>query len=133
MTEKSTTILLVDDDPDFLESTQALLESAGYHIITADSEKAAEERFHNEKVDAALLDLMLENADGGFSLCHRLKKEDPSLPIILVTAVASETGIDFDAETEEEKSWIKADTVLAKPVRLEELERELQKLCSDSS
>ena len=43
------------------------------------------------------------------------------MPVILVTAVASETGLDFDAATAEERGWIKADAVLDKPVRFEQL------------
>ena len=45
-----------------------------------------------------------------------------------VTGVASETGIDFDASTKEERSWIKADVVLDKPIRFEQLEREIHRL-----
>ena len=40
---------------------------------------------------------MMENPDAGFTLCHRIRKQDPSIPVILVTSVNSETGLDFDA------------------------------------
>lgn len=39
----------------------------------------------------------------------------------MVTGVTGETGIEFDAATNEERAWIKADELLAKPVRPEQL------------
>jgi hypothetical protein len=39
-----------------------------------------------------------------------------------------ETGIEFDAQTPDERSWIKADTLIQKPVRPEQLIREIERL-----
>jgi CheY-like chemotaxis protein len=61
-------------------------------------------------------------------LCYRIKKQDPTIPVIMVTSVTSETGLDFDATTKEERSWIKADALLDKPVRFEQLQREMNRL-----
>ncbi len=121
-------ILIVDDDVDFANQLKIRLEASGYDVITSSSVKEAEGIIERERPDGAIVDLMLEYADGGFLLCYKLKKLDEKMPVILVTSVASETGIDFDASTEEEKSWIKADIVLAKPIRFEQLLRELDRL-----
>jgi hypothetical protein len=43
----------------------------------------------------------------------------------MITGVSSETGIEFDAVTDEERSWLKADSLLVKPVRYEQLKREM--------
>jgi hypothetical protein len=51
----------------------------------------------------------MENPDAGFTLCYHIRKQDASLPVILVTSVNSETGLDFDLATDEERSWIKID------------------------
>jgi hypothetical protein len=64
-------------------------------------------------------------------LCYTAKKKDPDFPVILVTGVTSETGIEFDVITDEERSWIKADIVLAKPVRAEQILNELKRLLKD--
>ena len=50
------------------------------------------------------------------------------MPVILVTGVAAETGLEFDSTTGEERSWIKADRVIAKPIRFEQLESEIARL-----
>jgi CheY-like chemotaxis protein len=122
------TILVVDDDPDFVDQMQAQLEAAGFRTITASTQREAEQVIAREPADLAIVDLMLENMDSGFSLCYHIKKRDPSRPVILVTAVATETGIEFDAATDEERSWVKADVMLAKPVRFEQLVREIHRL-----
>lgn len=121
-------ILVVDDDVDFVEQLKLQLEREGYEVITADSLSAAEKIIDREDIDAAIVDLMLEYADGGFVLCYKLKNKNANLPVIIVTSVASEMGIDFDASTEEERQWVKADLVLTKPVRFEQLKFELARL-----
>jgi CheY-like chemotaxis protein len=78
--------------------------------------------------DLAVVDLMMEDMDGGFVLCHRIKKLDPKIPVIMVTAVSSETGIEFDLASEKGKSWFKADALLTKPARFEQLKREIERL-----
>ena len=55
-------------------------------------------------------------------------QKNAAMPVILVTGVAGETGIEFDAATEEEKSWIKADVLLSKPIRAEQVLGELTRL-----
>jgi CheY-like chemotaxis protein len=61
-------------------------------------------------------------------LCHHIRKQDPSIPVILVTSVNSETGMDFDMATGEDREWIKADALLAKPIRFEQLLGEIDRL-----
>jgi len=122
------TILVVDDDPDFLLQQRLQLEGAGFRVLSADGQARAEELIASETPDLAILDLMMENFDAGFVLSHKIKKRNPATPVILVTAVTSETGIAFDSASSEERSWIKADAILAKPIRFEELRREIDRL-----
>ena len=78
--------------------------------------------------DVAVVDVMMEYPDAGFVLCHHIRKKDPSIPVILVTSVNRETGMDFDMATEEDRVWIKADALLAKPIRFEQLLGEIDRL-----
>lgn len=122
------TILVVDDDEDFRLQQEMQLKAAGFEVLTAGGQEDAEEILLESQPDLALVDLMLEDMDGGFSLCYHIKKVYPSLPVILVTGVTRETGLEFEVTTEEERSWVKADVVLAKPVRFEQLKREIARL-----
>ena len=74
---------------------------------------------------------MMEHMDDGFVLCHKLKQHNRSLPVILVTAVASETGMPFEMATREERTWIKADALLAKPIRFEQLKPQVERLMAE--
>jgi CheY-like chemotaxis protein len=122
------TILVVDDDFDFITQQKMQLEKAGFAVITADSQKHAEDILAQTRPDLAIVDLMMEYKDSGFALCYHIKKKDSSIPVILVTSVTSETGLEFDAATEEERSWVKADAMLTKPLRFEQLLSEIQQL-----
>lgn len=128
MTQNKHSILVVDDDIDMLEQTRLHLEAAGYNVVSADNEKAATTLLDTFKPDLAVLDLMMENHDSGFILSYKIKKMDPSIPVIIVTAVTSQTGIDFDVTTEDESAWIKADAIIAKDIRYEQLIGEVERL-----
>ena len=122
------TILIVDDDPDFLLQQKILLEATGYAVIEASSRGKAETLLETEQPDAAIVDLMMEESDDGFTLCYAAKKRYPNMPVIMVTGVVNETGLEFGANTPEEQNWVKADALLAKPVRPEQILNELERL-----
>jgi two-component system, OmpR family, response regulator len=127
MTTKKT-ILIVDDDQDYLYLMKARVESFGFLTILAESQKEAEEVLEKTKPDLAILDLMMENEDSGFILCYKMKKKYPSTPIIIATGVAAETGISFDVNDENNRKWIKADLFLEKGIRSEKLKEAIDKL-----
>ena len=126
-TEKKT-VMLVDDDIDFLAQMELYLKNAGYSIIKAEGQKPAEELLKKHRPDIAIIDLMMEHTDGGFALAYHIKRYDESIPVIMVSGVNSETGLRFDASTEEERSWVRADAFLAKPIRFEQLKKEMDRL-----
>ncbi len=128
MSDKAKTILVVDDDIDILEQTKAHLEAVGYTVITAEGEKEGRKKLEAGRPDLAVLDLMMENQDSGFILSHKIKRMDETIPVILVTAVTSQTGIHFNASTREERDWIKADAFIEKPIRYEQLLAEVKRL-----
>lgn len=126
--EANKTILLVDDDIDYLFQIKFQLERFGFKVITAESQKEAEQLLANLKPDLAILDLMMENDDSGFILSYKMKKKYPDVPIIIATAVSSETGMSFGLSSEEERKWIRADLYLEKGIRPEQLHKDILKL-----
>lgn len=125
-----TRILIVDDDEDFLFQHRIQLENAGFEVKTATSRAEAETLADEFRPDLAILDLMMEEHDDGFVLSHHLKRKRPGLPVILVTAVTAETGITFTPSSSTERAWVGADVLLAKPIRFEQLRREIDRLLS---
>jgi CheY-like chemotaxis protein len=121
-------VLVADDDPDIVEQLTMTLQAQGYEVFGAGSQHEAEELLLSLRPDLAIVDLMMEEMDSGFILCHQLKKIYPETPVILLTAVTATTGLSFDAQSPEGHSWVKADKVLDKPVRPEELRVEVHRL-----
>lgn len=121
-------VLIVDDDEDILFQMKLNLAETEYEIMTAGSEKEARKILEDTRPDLVILDLMMENRDSGFVLSHSIKRLDPMIKVILVTAVTSETGMEFDASTPDERRWVKADTIMSKPVRKDQLLREIDSL-----
>ena len=74
----------------------------------------------------------MEHMDGGFVLCHRIKQQDHTIPVILTTAVTSATGMRFATISDDERAWVKADAILAKPVRFEQIIREIRRLLPEA-
>jgi CheY-like chemotaxis protein len=119
------TVLMIDDDVDFRFQKRLELERDGFDVIEAESGIQGLEILEKTKPDFVLVDLMMEQYDTGFTVCYQVKKKYPEVPVIMITGVSSETGIEFDAVTDEERSWLKADSLLVKPVRYEQLKREM--------
>jgi two-component system alkaline phosphatase synthesis response regulator PhoP len=128
MRKSDYTILVADDDPDYLLQTVFSLEKAGYRTVAVESQAEAESVISKFKPDLAIFDLMMESDDSGFILCYKIKKKYPEIPVILATAVSRETGMSFSLDSEKDKSWIRADRYLEKGIRAEQLDQEIMKL-----
>lgn len=126
--DKKKKILLVDDDIDLLEQNKVLIESKGYEVITANSSAEGWEVFKKTKPDAAVIDLIMEEYDSGFVLCHRIKKDEhgKNIPVFILTSATYDTGFKFGASTSEEKEWINADELINKPVIVDEFVQKLE-------
>jgi len=116
-------ILLVDDDPVFVEATKAVLESK-YRVITAYNGDEGLEKARKEKPDLILLDIVMPAKDG-FHVCKQLKKDPKlaSIPVIMLTSFAQhkgETNIPVDAGLE-----LEAEGYIDKPISPESLLRQV--------
>lgn len=127
MLKEKKLVLLVDDDPDYLFQMKHHLVSFGFDVKTAECVADAENELSN-KPDLAILDLMMETQDAGFVLAYKIKRKYPDVPVIIATCVTSETGLNFNLDTQEDKNWIKADLYLEKGIRKDQLHREISKL-----
>jgi DNA-binding response OmpR family regulator len=127
-TNNKKTVFIVDDDVDYIFQLKTMVESMGFNVISACGQKEAEDMINKISPDLAIFDLMMENQDSGFILSHRMKKRFPEVPIVIVTALTSETGMVFGVENEKDKKWIKADLYLEKGLRKDQLHREINTL-----
>jgi chemosensory pili system protein ChpA (sensor histidine kinase/response regulator) len=115
-------IYLVDDDKDFLEMEKAILTHGGYRTKCFSESREALEALGSavgaEKPALVVTDLMMKSLDAGFTFARALKA-DPrfaGIPMIIVTAVASQKGFDFRPRTAEDLAAMHAEAFFDKPV-----------------
>lgn len=121
-------ILIIDDDVDFVDLNKAVLESNGFEVETAFSAREGMDKVQFDAPNLILLDLMLEKHDTGFSFAKTIKG-DPrykNIPILMISAVAGETGYDFSQESD--GYWMKTDDFVPKPVEPDVLVRKINAL-----
>ena len=82
----SETILLVDDNEVIQQTGKAMLEKAGYEVMTASSGEAAIDIYdkESEKIDMVLLDLIMPGMDGA-SCLHELLLRDPEINVVITS------------------------------------------------
>lgn len=95
------TILVVDDEPQITRVVRGYLEKAGYQVVTAHDGEEALYRTRREKPDLVVLDIQMPKVDG-LAFTRRIRAEQSSLPIIMLTARVEETdrvvGLELGAD-----------------------------------
>jgi len=122
------TILIVDDDIDYLFQLKMKVEQFGFEVITAEGQSEAEAVIEKFRPDLAILDLMMESEDSGFILSYKIKSKYPDVPVIIATAVTAETGMTFNTDAVNNDNWIRADVFLDKGIRKDLLQKEINRL-----
>jgi DNA-binding response OmpR family regulator len=119
-------ILVVDDDPDFVEAMRLTLEPNGYAVVSAASGDEGLASLKAEAPDLVILDVIMATVLDGLQMSQRMRETAKDVPILMVTSIAN---TDYAAlfPTDE---YIHLDGFLSKPVppdvllqRVEELLR----------
>ena len=108
-------VLFVDDDADFLESSQLMLLDCGYDVLTAADGHTAVEEHRREVPDITFLDIKMPGIDG-YEAFERIRKEDPDARIVFTSSYA----LDGDRYKGAQSKGLCA--LLNKPLTLKELE-----------
>lgn len=122
-------ILLVDDDPHFVEATKGVLEECGYRITTAFSVDQCFESLETEKPDLIVLDVMMARLNSGFDVSRKLKKDPQTkdIPILMLTGVDVQYSFEF-GEAAGDEAWLPVEDFVDKPVEAPELVRRIERL-----
>ena len=81
-------ILVVDDEESICQLLEVMLTEEGYWVRTATSYDEAMKLFETDQFDVVIADIMMPDVDG-LTLLKDVKKVDPEIPVILITAYAS--------------------------------------------
>jgi len=117
-------ILVVDDDPDFVEIVRLLLQSRGHLIDAASSDEQAFRIMETHTPDIILLDMMLSFVLDGFTIARKMRIS-PTLnliPILVVSSLTEEQCREMCSGYEQ----IALDGWITKPIHPEELFQEIE-------
>ena len=123
-------ILIVDDDPDFVEITKAILETKQYQVRSAQDPDEGFARLEEEIPDLLILDIMMGRGAGGFVLARKIRKDSrfDHVPILMLTSMTEQTGFDIPGERISEK-FLPVDDYIEKGIEphvlLEKVEQQL--------
>jgi len=117
--EKAVNILVVDDDPDFVEITRTILSKEGYKIATAANGEQALAAMKRQKPDIVLLDVMMATPLEGVGVARKMA-EDPALKPIPVVMISSIDSTQYRASLPDDLH-IPIDAWISKPVQPEHL------------
>lgn len=128
-------ILVIDDDPQYIDQLRSHLGEAGYQVALAfDGEAGLARARETPAPDLVLSDVLLPRRDG-FSICRALKEDDATrdLPVVLMSAVYlgdadRERGLRLGADG----FVAKPDAVVDKPIRFDELLGHIAHLLGDA-
>lgn len=119
-------ILVIDDDPDFVEITRTVLEKEGYDVISAANGDQGLLRMRNEHPDLVVLDIMMSSILDGVSVSQAMREDEElrQIPLVMASSIAqSEHADQFPTD-----EYMHVDAWLSKPVQPAELLSTVNKL-----
>ena len=127
-------ILIIDDDPDFVAITTAILETKQYNVRFAHSPEDGFAELEKEAPDAIILDVMMGKGADGFIFARKIRKDArfARMPILMMTSMREQTGFDFPGERIHDK-FLPVDDYVEKGVEPEVLLEKIEKLLTKKS
>lgn len=124
-------ILIVDDDPDFVETTEIILKGNGYITRTARDGEEALKKVREKIPDVILLDIMMKTKTDGIWVSEKIRAEENSkeIPIIMITAVNQDSDMaKFHLGQEKDMEYMPVNVFMEKPIEAKDLLKEIKNL-----
>jgi CheY-like chemotaxis protein len=120
------TVLMIDDDPEFVEATTNLLEAKGYDVESAPNGQEGFKKAKAINPDIILLDVMMTTESEGFDVARAMHKEESlkNTPVIIISGIRREMNLPFGFEPDED--WLPVKAVLEKPIKPDVLLRTIE-------
>ena len=127
------TVLVVDDDPDIVETTRTILETAGYKVETACNGTEALEKVKASAPDLIVLDVMMDKETEGFHVSYELRSSEKTkdIPVVMLTNVGKKSGLKYSTETDGD--YLPVDAYMEKPLEPKKLLATVSQLLAGKS
>jgi DNA-binding response OmpR family regulator len=90
------TILVIDDDPDLLDTVRIVLETHGYEMVGAESAEDGLRAYKEKPPDLIIVDLMMEEVDSGTSFVKELQAMGNEAPVYMLSSVGDSLHSSID-------------------------------------
>jgi DNA-binding response OmpR family regulator len=110
-------LLIIDDDPDFVEGIKAILQTADYDVEAAYNPKAGLQALQTLSYDLLLLDIMMGRGAEGIMIARKMRK-DPKLrevPVLIITGIREQMAFLFPGEAVH-PHFVAVDELVEKPI-----------------
>jgi len=110
-------ILIIDDDPDYIDGIRKILEKAEYLVSVAHNPKDGYQMLLSSQYDLVLLDIMMGRGAEGIALARKLRK-DPILriiPLLIITGIREQIAFLFPGQPVH-PNFVEMDGLLEKPI-----------------
>ncbi|MCJ7657601.1 MAG: response regulator [Anaerolineales bacterium] len=140
MSEK-TRLLIIDDDPDFVEGIQSILVKADYKVDVAYNPDDGFNALKSNPPDLLLLDIMMGRGAEGIMLARKISKDEVlrEIPVLIITGIREQMAFLFPGEPVHPR-FVPVDELIEKPVepdflleRVEALLKAAEKRQTESS
>ncbi len=119
-------ILIIDDDPDVVDTATIVLKKEGYEVLAAYNASEGMNSILANKPDLIILDVMMEQADDGFVLAQEARAKGIKTPILMLTSVGKALGMSFGKD----KEMVPVDDFQEKPLNPKVLVSKIKELLS---
>jgi len=125
------TILVIDDDQDFLDATRLTLQQAGFAVDTALTPEDGIRKVKNNTPDLVVLDVMMPVGYEGFEVAKTIRDDLKlrDLPIIVLTSLQEKKQLPYRFAPHAD--YLPVDVFLDKPARPEELVAKIKQLLGE--
>ena len=125
MQKSPATILVVDDEPDIVELASAILEDAGYRVLTARNGLGGLQALERNDVDLLFTDIVMPGGISGFELAQKGREMHPGLNVVYMSGYLTNTAHSADD--------FRAARLLPKPWRASDLTAVIQRSLAEAA
>lgn len=110
-------LLIIDDDPDFVEGIKSILDAANYSVDVAYNPKDGLQALQTGKYDLLLLDIMMGRGAEGIMIARKMRKDAKlrEMPVLIITGIREQMAFLFPGEPVHPR-FVQVDEMVEKPV-----------------
>ena len=114
---KDVQLLIIDDDPEYVEGIQSILTKAGYAVDVAYNPKDGFDALKSKKYDLLLLDIMMGRGAEGVMMARKINKEPDlrEIPVLIITGIREQMAFLFPGQPVHPR-FLPTDELIEKPV-----------------